>query len=214
MIAAGMRKRRALIIANGSTPSRELLEEFVEERMFVVCADGGANRARRMGIAPSVIIGDFDSITKATLRYFGTVGLRHMPDQNSTDLEKAITFCIREGRHAITIVGATGDRLDHATGALGCFKKFGGKADLTVVDDVCEITRIKKRVSFEAIAGEKISLIPLDRCSGITTLGLLYSLKNETLELGVREGISNAATGTRVSVSVKRGTLLLCRFRK
>ncbi len=72
---------------------------------------------------------------------------------------------------------------------------------------------IVKKIEFTATVGEKISLIPLERCKGVTTHNLKYRLQNESLELGIREGISNEATGRKVTISVKRGTLLLYRFR-
>jgi thiamine pyrophosphokinase len=67
-------------------------------------------------------------------------------------------------------------------------------------------------VSIRTSKGAKISLIPVDRCTGVTTTNLKYPLKNALLETGVREGISNEATGRSATVSVAKGTLLLFRF--
>jgi thiamine pyrophosphokinase len=44
---------------------------------------------------------------------------------------------------------------------------------------------------------------------GITTKGLKYSLNNESLEFGVREGTLNKTSAKSISISFKSGNLLL-----
>ncbi len=204
---------RALIIANGSIPAADLTRRTAARSGLIVCADGGANHARELEIVPHVIIGDFDSVVPSTLQYFSGARQLRIADQDSTDLEKAIKFCIEQKASQIDVIGASGDRVDHVTGALGCFKKFP-KAHLELIDSVGTLSRIDGLVTFEAAAGEKISLIPLERCTGITTENLLYPLQDAMLELGVREGISNQAVGRPVTISVVTGTLLLYRFHR
>ena len=202
----------ALIIANGLQPPLTIVRPLTESGKLVICADGGANHALKMNIKPDVIIGDFDSILSSTKVYYSNVRQIVDHDQESTDLEKAIRYCIAQQIVAVDIVGATGNRLDHTTGTLGCFKKFGGHILLRLVDSVGILTLIRSSVTLQTKIKEKLSLIPLERCTGVTTSNLLYGLHDETLELGVREGISNEATAEEVSVSVKSGTLLLYRF--
>mgnify|MGYP003332663449 FL=1 len=202
----------ALIIANGNLPPKNILKKLVSSAETIICADGGANVARKNKILPDVILGDFDSITSSTKKYFKNIPHLHIKNQYSTDLEKAICYCFVKNIPSVTIVGVTGNRIDHSTGSLGCFKKFGHLIEIKIVDEVGELCLIKKKIQFTAKRKEKISLIPLDKCKGITTQNLKYKLKNESLELGVREGISNEATSSNVSITVKKGTLLLYRF--
>ena len=82
------------------------------------------------------------------------------------------------------------------------------------IDDDGELLGVGRRMEFTTRRNELLSLIPLSRCSGVTTTGLRYGLRSAVLELGVREGTSNRATATRVRVSVRRGTLLLYRLRE
>jgi thiamine pyrophosphokinase len=204
---------KTLIIANGTLPPKKVVQNVLPTADSIVCADGGANQARLLNITPHIILGDLDSILPATRRFFRDVPQLRIADQQSTDLEKAIGFCIRHGFDQIDVLGGLGTRIDLNTGALGCFRKFGNLADLRFIDVIGEITQIRDSVSFRAKKGDKISLIPLTECKGITTRKLRFPLHNETLELGVREGISNQATGSPVAISVKSGTLLLLRFR-
>ena len=204
----------ALIIANGTLPGESFVQSLVRRADQIICADGGANHARKLKITPDIILGDLDSITLSTKKYYHSVRILHIKDQYSTDLEKAIQYCIDNKFGSVDIVGATGSRIDHTTGGLGCFRKFGKKITLRMHDTDGTITRIDNNVRLRTKVSEKISLIPLERCTGITTRNLKYSLKNESLELGIREGISNFATEKDVSISVKKGTLLLYIFHK
>ena len=206
------KNKHALIIANGTLPSADRSRLAARNADYIICADGGANHARRLGITPDIILGDFDSLHASTRKYFKSVVQKKIDDQESTDLEKALEHCIELHFSSVDIIGAFGDRIDHTTGSLGCFKKFGKKIDIRFLDSVGETTRILKSFTMTTFTGEKISLIPLERCTGITTRHLRYPLHNDTLELGVREGISNEATGRSVTITVKKGTLLLYRF--
>jgi thiamine pyrophosphokinase len=202
----------ALIIANGSLPNPDFVRALTKYANIIVCADGGANHAQALGIKPDIILGDFDSILHSTQLHFRDVEQLFIQDQNNTDLEKAILYCIEHSVSSVDIIGASGDRIDHTTGSLGCFKKYGGKIHIRMIDSMGELTLIRKEIHLEMREGEKISLIPLDRCTGITTTNLKYALNNDTLELGVREGISNEATSQQVSIRIETGILLMYRF--
>ncbi len=207
-------RRHALIVANGELPPRDIVRRLIRRAGLVVCADGGANRLRRFRIAPDIILGDLDSISPATARHYRNTPTLEYPDQVSTDLEKAIRLSIQLGIRSADVIGALGGRIDHTTGSLGCFKRFGDEIDLRFHGGGGVLSRIRRKVILKTRRGETISLIPLDRCTGITTKGLKYPLNSESLETGVREGISNEATGRTATISVKWGTLLLLRFDK
>ncbi len=202
----------ALIIANGVHPSAGIVRKLAREAKLIVCADGGAAYAARFRIRPAIIIGDLDSISRAARMALSGVPLLYVDDQESTDLEKAVRYCLASGCHTIAISGALGGRIDHSTGALGIFKRFRGLCDLTLVDELGTLTLLPRRATIRTRPGEHLSLIPLDRCRGISTTNLLYPLRNESLQLGVREGISNMALRRHVSIRHSGGTLLLYRF--
>src|SRR5271169_2252454 len=121
------KNKHALIIANGTLPSANRIRMITHKAHYIICADGGANHARRLGITPDIILGDFDSLHASTRKYFKSVVHEKIDDQENTDLEKALEYCIEHQFSSADVVGAFGDRIDHTTGSLGCFKKFGGK---------------------------------------------------------------------------------------
>ncbi|MBI3193755.1 MAG: thiamine diphosphokinase [Ignavibacteriae bacterium] len=203
---------KALIIANGSLPSVRVVRSLVNSADVIVCADGGANHARRLKIRPTIILGDMDSMSSGTKRVFKYVPQLRIENQHSTDLEKAVSYCIKQKYLSVDIIGAFGDRLDHTTGSLGCFNKFGKNIELRFIDSIGVLTRIKTSETIKTEIGEKLSLIPLGRCSGVNTKTLKYELKDSVMEIGVQEGISNVALSSSISISVKKGILLLYRF--
>jgi thiamine pyrophosphokinase len=198
----------ALIIANGLYPAAAIVRQLKQNADIIVCADGGANLARALRIRPDAIVGDFDSILPATRKHFRTVPQIHDGGQNNTDLEKAILFCISRTIDSADIVGATGGRLDHTLGNIGCFRKFGHRLQLRLVDTIGVLQPVGRSLTLKTLPGRIISLIPIGRCAGVTTTNLKYRLSDESLEIGVREGTSNRATSDTVTIRVKRGTLL------
>jgi thiamine pyrophosphokinase len=60
----------ALVICHGELPGKGLAQRLARNVDVIVAADGGANVARKLGIHPDVIIGDLDSITTVTKRFF------------------------------------------------------------------------------------------------------------------------------------------------
>jgi thiamine pyrophosphokinase len=201
--------KRALVIANGEPPRKQLLQSLLRECNVVICADGGANTAFKFKIQPDAIVGDMDSIHAEALVKFRKVHTFEDRDDESTDLEKALSWAIGHKYDHIAVVGASGKRLDHTIGNLSVLAKFYPDAVIRVVDDVGEVTYIGRELTFDAKLGDVVSLIPLSRCEGITTHGLRYVLDDEALELGVREGTSNVVTDSAVSIKVRKGHLLL-----
>jgi thiamine pyrophosphokinase len=201
--------KHALVICNGEMPPKKFIVPLLKEKPFIICADGGANKARVLGITPHIIIGDLDSITEKTKRYFSSVPIIHLTDQYSTDLEKALDYLIANGYSSAFVVGAMGERPDHMLSNFSILLKYHSRIALKFIDERCTVEIVQKKIRFKAKIGQQISLVPIGKCSGITTQGLKYPLNNETLELGVREGSSNEAVRTVVSLVLKSGSLLL-----
>ncbi len=203
------KQKHALIICNGEMPSTKLVSPLLKKKPLIICADGGANKVRPFGIIPDYIIGDLDSITQKTRLYFSSVPIIHVSDQNSTDLEKVLEFLLTSRIQSATIIGATGERPDHTMSNFSILMKYHKKITLQFFDELCTVEIIQKKIRFKAETGQQISLVPMGKCSGITTKGLKYPLKDESLELGFREGSSNEAIAATVDVIVKSGSLLL-----
>ncbi|MCF2496574.1 thiamine diphosphokinase [Dyadobacter chenhuakuii] len=202
----------ALIIANGEACSPELLGQLLEWSPFIVVLDHAIYRVLDLGIKVDVWMGDFDQ-----QHDFDAISARQhpieiisTPDQEKTDLEKAIDFLIGRGFPAANIVWATGRRADHAITNITNMVRYKDQIRLVMFDDYSKIFPLSGTFEKWYVAGTPISLIPVGAVEGIETSGLKYNLHNETLTLGHRTGNSNEAeVDGMVRVSAKKGDLLI-----
>lgn len=202
----------ALIIANGEACSEELLGQLLEWSPFVVVLDHAIYRVLDLGIKIDVWMGDFDQdhdfeeirARQEPLEIIAT------PDQEKTDLEKAIDFLIDRGFPAANIVWATGRRADHAITNITNMVRYKERIRLVMFDDYSKIFPLSGVFEKWYVAGTPISLIPVGAVNGIVTSGLKYNLHNETLTIGYRTGNSNeVATDGLVRISSAEGDLLI-----
>mgnify|MGYP006151694941 FL=1 len=88
----------ALILANGESCRIELLQDLLEWSPLVVVLDGAIERVLELGIKIDVLLGDFDSkkidIGQIQENQY-PIEIVHTPNQDKTDLEKAIESCIK-----------------------------------------------------------------------------------------------------------------------
>jgi len=202
---------KALLIANGVLPSARLVLELVSTSDFIACADGGTRHALRLGIQPDVVIGDLDSLSTRMRENLKQVKIIELVDQDKTDLEKAIDYLLKRRAKRITVLGATGKRIDHTLANVALLATYQPRVNLTLVDPTGEILIVQTKVTFPAKRGATVSLLPIDGAPRVTTTGLRYPLTNETLEFGSR-GVSNEVVGSTVEVLVRGGRLLLIKL--
>jgi len=205
--------RSALIVGNGEPPSRELFAACAREAELILCADGGANTTLEYGYAPNYVVGDLDSVSSQSKAGLAADRLVLVdPEGNvGTDGQKVLNHAVALGVTQAVLLGFTGRRTDHLLGNLSLLKTFADRLALRIVDDHCDIRLIDHCIRFRADIGQKISLCPLDGATeGITTEGLKWALRSESLIPGVRDGISNEVVDNPVEIQVERGDLLLC----
>jgi thiamine pyrophosphokinase len=202
----------ALIIANGESCDEELLGQLLEWSPFVVVLDQAIYRVLDLGIKIDVWLGDFDQ--KPDIEFIRQaqepIEIVHTPDQNKTDLEKAIDFLLARGFPAANIVWATGRRADHSITNMTNIVRYKNDIKLVIFDDYSKIFPLQGKFEKWYAAGTPISLIPVGKVDGVKTTGLKYNLNNESLTLGHRTGSSNEAEKDgMVSISATNGDLLI-----
>lgn len=206
----------ALIIANGEACSFNLMEQLLEWSPYVIVLDGAIDRVLELNIKIDALLGDFDRIDphNSNLEKIQfPVEVVHTPDQNKTDLEKAIDFLIEKGFPAANIIWATGWRADHTLANLSILIKYTNKIKLVMLDDYSVIYPIApKPFVFTKwfLSGTPLSLMPIGTASKISTKNLKYNLQNEDLILGKRNGNSNEVESDGiVEISFEKGELLI-----
>jgi len=204
--------KRCLIIANGKNPSKRKIIKLVSLGYnFIICADGGAEAAKKLNIKPDVIIGDLDSVSNETLKYFNEVEVIQYRRQNDTDVEKCLKYAIRKKFTEVILVSATGDRLDHIICNLGIVIKFFQKIKIHIIHEENLLSCFNSSVKIPAAKGETISLYGFGEGCTITSTGLKYEMKNKLLVFGKNESTSNVAATNEVNLSIKKGYVFVVR---
>jgi len=199
---------RALLICNGEQPSRPLARRLARQSHIIVAADGGANGARQLGITPDLIIGDLDSITAATLKFFSSTSVIRVAGQDNTDMEKALDYILSESpAQEVLIIGATGRRLDHTVGNMVVLCHYLRRLRIVACGDGWHAFPVASGERIQASIGTTVSLIPLSDCRGVTLKGLKYPLRNAPLRAG-QIAVSNVVERSPFTVSLRRGKML------
>lgn len=202
----------ALIIANGESCSMELLGQLLEWSPTVLVLDGAVHRVEELGIKIDVLLGDFDGDInpREIEKRQQPIRIIHTPDQNATDLEKSIEWLLKEGYSAANILWATGRRADHTVNNMMSLLKYAGQIDLVMLDDYSRVFFLPKSYKKWYPADTIISLIPFGLVEGVSIKGLVYNLKDENLESGIRSGSSNRVkVDGWIEIDYRQGNLLL-----
>jgi len=176
----------ALIIANGESCELALILDLLEWSPTVVVLDGAIQRVLDYEIKFDVWLGDFDSVSVDEMKSHPAleqVEIVHTPDQDKTDLQKAIEYLINKGIPAANIIWAAGKRPDHHLNNLLTLARYSDKITLTSIDDYGKLYVLPKKFSKWYKKGTQLSLIPCGIATEVETANLVWNLNGETLEL-------------------------------
>ena len=204
-------EKSALIVCNGAPPTRELLQQLWQQVDLKICADGGANHVVAEGFRPDVVVGDMDSILPETQQQLAAEQLIHIADQNVNDGDKALAYCVMHQIQKVHVLGATGRRSDQFLANIELLFKYDSRLQIVFWTESEQIEVIAGEWQGKFPLGTILSLHPLFGAAyGITTTGLAWPLKKQTLEMGRDPmGVSNKTTNPTVHITVEEGKLLL-----
>ena len=211
---------RALVFVNGHLPDLEAARRLIRTEDTLIAADGGTRHILALGLLPSIVIGDLDSLAaddRQRLEGLLGVDIRQYPsDKNETDLELALRLTRDSGYRSILILAALGGRLDQTLGNLSLLTDPSlAEMDVRLDDGVEEALFVRSRAAFSGRPGEAVSLIPWGGpAGGVTTEGLRWLLHGETLYPDKTRGISNKMLGETASVALQSGLLLVVHRRQ
>lgn len=210
--------KKFLIVSGGKTE-----EDFAKEWIriykpdYMIAADSGMEFFRRIGERPNLILGDFDSVSQETLSWFREdekIEWRKLnPVKDDTDTEFAVRLAIELGAEEITLLGATGSRLDHVLGnieLLGIGLQQG--VAISMVDRHNRIRMISSgiRIRKEEQFGKFVSLIPYSKeVTHLYLKGFKYPLADYCLRGFCSLGVSNEIVDEEAEISFDQGILLV-----
>jgi thiamine pyrophosphokinase len=210
----------ALILADGTLGPAAGLDAawpgWADDVVLVIAADGGARHAAALGRRIDLWVGDGDSIGEAELADLAAAGVpirRAAVAKDESDAELALIAAVDAGASRITIVGALGGaRVDHGLANVWLLGHPGlAGRDVRLVDAAARIRLVGPgRADLAGRVGDLVSLLPFGGdASGLTTAGLRYPLRDETLASGPSRGLSNVRDAGDASLTVGSGRILV-----
>ena len=195
---------KAFIISNGQMSNNDFyLNLFKEQRPdYVICADGGANHLKKLGIIPNTIIGDLDSISIKDLEYYKNLEveiIKYPTKKDETDTQLAIQYATTLPIKEIVLLGVIGDRIDHSLGNIYLMEDIVLKGlRVSIINENNIVYLINKEIEIYGLIGEVVSLLPYsDKVTGILSEGLEYPLYNKDMIKSNPYGISNVINKKR-----------------
>lgn len=205
--------KRVIIVSGGKKPSLSLYESLFDDTCRIIAVDSGAEFFRENGMVPHVLLGDFDSISAETLRFFEdkTELIRYDDVKDFTDTEAALEEAFKENPQEIIFLGCTGNRLDHFIGNLSLLEgalKRGISA--WIMDDHNKIFMMEKPGIIRKDFGDYISFQAFrGPVKGFGVKGVKYPLWDYELVLGDSMNVSNEFVEKYISVTFKEGILMV-----
>lgn len=205
------------IFAGGEIKTTDFINprEIRKKSGLIICADSGLSVAERLGIAPDLIVGDFDSY-KGKLPENIEIH-RSIPEKDDTDTIMAVRLAIERGYDEIELYGALGARLDHTYANLQTliFAMESG-CKMTIVDgDNVATVRGAGEYEFPHMPDWYFSLFAMTEKAEIGELkGVKYPLENYGMTIGYPIGVSNEITADRAYLKLNSGVLLVIQSKK
>ena len=198
---------RAVIITGGQVTDYDFVKNQIKAGDTVICADSGYDHAIKMGLTPSAVVGDFDSICSIPQ---GITAIKYPAKKDLTDTEIAIEYARDNGFKNFLLLAATGRRLDHGLTNILLLKVFLDRGEnAVIIDEHNKLMLTGSKLILHEAPGTIVSLVPLTDCHGVCTENLEYPLHDTTLYMGKGLGVSNVMVESSAAVSLREGLLFV-----
>lgn len=215
----GDHKNRCVIVGGAGIGDYERIRGFLKKDDFVIYCDSGLRHMERLGAAPSLIVGDWDSHENPGLDV-ETITLPVAKDD--TDTVYAMKEGVRRGFGEFMIVGAIGTRIDHSLVNVYILTALENRGcHGIVVDDYSEMELISSFIDDKGSvhpgrasvddAYPFFSLLAMEGdARGVTIRDAKFCIEDAVIGPGYQYATSNEVLPEKTAeVTVKDGRLLL-----
>ena len=209
-----------IVIITGAAPISPEVVARIPADALLIAVDGGLDHALAVGLEPTRVVGDLDSVTDAGLTWAARNASieRHPTDKDRTDTELALAVAATFDPERITLIGG-GDRLDHTIAGIGAL----GALSVTSVpfleawwdDQHVTVVQGPGSATLHLAAGSTLSLLALHGpCTRVTLRNTRWELTEVDIDPVVGLGVSNEVPDRRwrpstIEVSLSGGTLTI-----
>lgn len=186
-------------------------EEIDSGSDLIVAVDAGLKRIQDLGLSPSVIIGDMDSVEPELLEQFPKRLRKPYPTRkNETDTELALLWSIEAGAEKFIIINGLEGRFDHSLALVHNLDFLHTKNFPARIESSFQrVWFLSGDARILACRGCTLSLMPW--CETVKfrgSKGLAYSLKEVSLQPGKTRGLSNFVEEDEALISLDSGRIL------
>ena len=198
---------KAFIYTGGSIFEKKITERPKEEDL-IIAADSGYHNAKKMGVTPQILLGDFDSLGKAEKIPDDTEILQVPAEKDDTDTQLAVQVALEKGATELVIIGGLDGRLDHTLSNLAILENLYEKHIRAI------FTNGQNRVRFIRDSGvilvrdgfRYFSVLASDPViKGVSVDGCKYPLKKAKLLRTNQYAVSNEIVGNCALIEIKKG---------
>jgi thiamine pyrophosphokinase len=198
-----VRENEPVTLIGGGDASRNCVDRAIAAAPILVAADSGADQALSYGYEPTILIGDFDSVSTEALSQIPQDRQHRIAEQDSTDFEK----CLREIHAPLVVgVGFTGARADHQLAVFNTLVRFPQKRCILLgVHEIMFLCPPTLRLDMQE--RDVVSLFPFGAVEGVSE-GLKWPLNGLFCTPDGKISTSNQATGP-IEISVTAPKMLV-----
>ena len=233
-------KQRCVIIGAAEIQNYEKIKKYFRNDDYYIYCDAGLKHQARLGVWPDLIIGDFDSYSKAEMeRKYQEIKNAHedslnqnqkqaqaaarkppelivLPcEKDDTDTVFAVKEAMRRNFAEFLLVGVIGQRLDHTLANVSILYMLdeAGKEG-RILDDYSEMQLVSgSPVRIDDTCAYFSLLNVSGQAEGVTIKHAKYPLQDATIHCEYQYGVSNEVLpGETAEVTVARGKLLLIKI--
>lgn len=180
------------LVGGGPVAARDLALALARAPL-AVAADSGAARLLRHGRMPDAVIGDMDSIPAEARAHIPADRLHRLPDQATTDFDKALRSIAAP---VVLALGFAGARMDHGLAVLNALVRHAGRPCIVLGPKDIAFAA-PPRLELAMAPGDVLSLFPLAPVRG-TSEGLEWPIAGLSFAPDGFIGTSNRVSARRV----------------
>lgn len=188
-----VQSERGITLAGGGPFGRRDLALCLSRAPVPVAADGGADGLLRLGVMPDAVIGDFDSISDAARSRISVSNQYHLPEQSTTDFDKALRSIQAP---FVLALGFAGARLDHGLAAMHTLVSHPDRRCILVGPSDLAFAA-PARLELALMPNEPLSLFPMAPVTG-RSQGLEWPIQGLSFSPAGQIGTSNRVAARRV----------------
>lgn len=209
----------SVILCNGEFPKKEYPLWLLQSAERIVCCDSprAASTLEKMGLEPTLIVGDMDSMSPAVRGKWADRIVR-IEEQDDNDLAKAMGVLMERWpeESEIHVLGATGRSEAHSLGNLGWLMEWemrhGFQARGVAVDIVSDFGTafaVSNDIELEVGQGRKLSFFSTDPTLKLHSEGLHWPLDGVVFDAWWKAGLNRADADTVALKFSHRAPLLI-----